>query len=136
MENHVYMHVCIYIHVCIMYVSTHVHMYVLIYVCSSASLKVCNTRPTRTLTITKSMKMKSKVSPDSAARSTALTAVVPSSASSMTALDNLPRSLSSIRRMILRLSAESSWRNYPSHSYDTYVCMYVYDYMLHQNMNE
>ena len=43
----------------------------------------------QTLTMTKSMKMQSKVSPASMALCTALTAVTPSSASSMTALEKL-----------------------------------------------
>ncbi len=43
----------------------------------------------QTLTMTKSMKMQSKVWPASMALCTALTAVTPSSASSMTALEKL-----------------------------------------------
>lgn len=61
-------------------------------------------------TMTKSIKMKSKVRPASWAHWTALTAEVPSSASSITAFGNVFGS-SSMRRMIFRLSAESSWRS-------------------------
>ena len=59
-------------------------------------------------TITKSMKMKSNDSPAASTLRTALTAEVPSSASSITALEKDLHSPSRIRRMILRLRAESS----------------------------